>query len=91
VDEDQRAAALWTAPFLLAVHDDSPDQRLEYANAAACRLLGAEFEDAYGTPSHALVAPSPAAQSEWAFALRDADERAARCAGRGGGVLGEPC
>lgn len=78
--EDERAAALWNAPFILLVHDDSPDARLEYVNQAACQLFGRDYLDLFGSRSHELVAGSATAQSEWAFALRDAEESPARFA-----------
>lgn len=76
--EDGRAAAVWSAPFVLLVLDDSRRQALEYSNAAASELFGRGYLDLFGTPGHELVAPS--AQAEWAFALREADEAYGRAA-----------
>ena len=78
--EDERAAAVWAAPFALLVLDDSREQRVEYANAAAEALLGRAYLDVFGAPGHELAAPDAAAQADWAFALRDADESFKRCA-----------
>ncbi|KAI8464162.1 MAG: hypothetical protein J3K34DRAFT_441413 [Monoraphidium minutum] len=74
IPEEGRAAAAWSAPFILLVLDDSKRQQLEYSNAAASDLFGRSYLDLFGTAGHELVAPDADAQAEWAFALRDADE-----------------
>jgi hypothetical protein len=56
VSEDQRAAAMWSAPFILLVLDDSSQQQLEYSNAAASELFGRGYLDLFGVAGHELVA-----------------------------------
>lgn len=56
------------------MHDDSRDNLVEYSNAAASKLFGRSYLDLFGSPSHTLIADQPAAQEDWAFAVRDADE-----------------
>jgi PAS domain-containing protein len=53
---------VWAAPFVLLVLDDSRQQQLEYANAAAERLFGRGYLDLFGTEGHELVAQDEAAQ-----------------------------
>lgn len=62
MSEEQRAAAIWQAPFILMVLDDSKQQQLEYSNAAASELFGREYLDLFGTAGHELVAAGETAQ-----------------------------
>jgi hypothetical protein len=73
--EEQRAAAIWEAPFVLMVHDDSEACLLEYGNRAAMALFEMEYLDFFGTSSFALVHPDAEVQQEWIWSLRDAEER----------------
>jgi PAS domain-containing protein len=60
--EDERASALWSAPFILLVLDDSPQQQLEYSNAAASELFGRDYLDMFGVAGHELIAPDADSQ-----------------------------
>ena len=60
--EDERAQAFWDAPFAVLVQDDSKEACLEYANAAALRLLQADFEDVFDKSSFDVVHPDPDVQ-----------------------------
>ncbi len=62
MSEDDRAAAVWGAPFVLLVLDDSRQQQLEYSNAAASALFGKGYLDLFGTEGHELVAADDRAQ-----------------------------
>ena len=73
--EEQRAAALWQAPFVLMVHDDSEECALEYGNQAAMKLFEMEYLDFFGTSSFALVHPDAEVQQDWIWSLRDVEER----------------
>ena len=69
VVEDERAAVVWSAPFILLVLDDSRQQQLEYSNAAASTLFGRDYLDLLGTPGHDLVAAEGDAQVLWVTGL----------------------
>lgn len=65
------ARTLVLALFLISscppppMQDDSKEACLEYANAAALRLLQAGFEDVFDTSSFQVVHPAPEVQQVW--------------------------
>ncbi|GIL45992.1 hypothetical protein Vafri_3096 [Volvox africanus] len=83
VEEEERAAVFWEAPFLLLVQDDSADPLIEYANRAALSALQIhDFDEATaGMSAASLVDPThPRSQQEWLWACTEASERVERYA-----------
>lgn len=57
-DDQELAAALFTAPFVLVAHGTEADPRLSYGNATALALWEMTWEEFIGTPSR-LTAEAP--------------------------------
>ncbi|KAL6763896.1 hypothetical protein V8C86DRAFT_2483742 [Haematococcus lacustris] len=77
LSEEARAAAVWQAPWMLLVQDDSPGAMLEYANSKALEALGIpSFEDVSDLSAFDVVAPEEEHQQEWMWASAAVDERA---------------